>query len=85
MFDSKLISLQREIPLKDFFKNPEKTSYHVSPNGKYISFLAPYNDRLNIFIQKTGTDESTRITNIADRDISGYFWGNDEYDHFQER
>lgn len=67
----------REIPLRDFFKNPEKTFYRVSPNGKYISFLAPFNDRLNIFIQQIGSEESMRLTSVTDRDISGYIWGND--------
>ncbi|MEO8511947.1 MAG: S9 family peptidase [Ignavibacteria bacterium] len=67
----------REIPLRDFFRNPEKTSYHVSPNGKYISYLAPFNDRLNIFIQELGTENSIRITGVAERDISSYIWGND--------
>ncbi len=67
----------RTIPLKDFFRNPEKTSYHISPNGKYISYLAPYNDRLNIFVQETGSDSAKRITEATERDIYIYFWGND--------
>ena len=68
----------REIPLKDFFKNPVKTSFQISPNGKYISYLAPYNDRLNIFVQELGNEESTRITGITERDIANYMWGNDD-------
>lgn len=68
----------REIPLKDFFRNPEKTSYQISPNGKYISFLAPFNDRLNIYVQEIGSDSSSRITGVEDRDIAAYFWGNDQ-------
>lgn len=68
----------RTIPLKDFFRNPEKTSYHISPNGKFISYLAPYNDRLNIFVQETtGSDAAKRITEATERDIYIYFWGND--------
>ncbi len=67
----------REIPLRDFFKNPEKTSYQVSPNGKYISYLAPFEERLNIFIQPLGSDNSKRITGVTERDISSYIWGND--------
>ncbi len=66
----------RLIPLSDFFKNPEKTSYLISPNGKYISYLAPHNDRLNIFVQEIGDQESKRITEATERDINAYFWGN---------
>lgn len=67
----------REIPLRDFFKNPEKTGYSVSPNGKYIAYLAPFKSRLNIFVQETGSDISTRVTSVTERDIMNYFWGND--------
>ncbi len=66
------------IPLEDFFKNPEKTSYQISPDGSYFSFKAPYENRMNIFIQKRGSDEATRLTSETDRDISGYFWPNNE-------
>jgi len=67
----------RLIPLEDFFKNPEKTSYLISPNGKYISYLAPYNDRLNIFVKEIEDKEAIRITEATKRDINAYFWGDD--------
>lgn len=66
------------IPLRDFFKNPEKTSYKISPDGKHLSFLASYMNRLNIFIQETGSDKSKRISNETSRDIISYFWGSSE-------
>jgi dipeptidyl aminopeptidase/acylaminoacyl peptidase len=64
------------IPLENFFKNSDRTSYDISPDGKYISFLGPYESRMNIFIQKIGSEKVTRITSETDRDIAGYFWGN---------
>ena len=67
----------KQIPLEDFFKNPEKTGYQISPGGTYYSYKAPYMDRMNIFIQKIGADSATRITSETDRDIMGYFWPND--------
>ncbi|WP_264789357.1 S9 family peptidase [Aureispira anguillae] len=66
------------IPLEDFFKNPEKTAYSLSPNGEYFAFLAPYQNRKNIFVQKIGTEEIQQITQVTDRDLSGFFWANDE-------
>jgi hypothetical protein len=39
------------IPVIDFFKTPEKVSYRISPDGKYISYLKPYKDKQNLFIQ----------------------------------
>ena len=45
-----------QIPLRDFFRNPEKESSSISPDGKYISFLAPYENRMNIFVQKANNE-----------------------------
>ena len=68
----------KQIPLEDFFKNPEKTRYQISPDGKFYSYLAPYESRLNVFVQARGEKESIRITSETDRDIAGYFWPNNE-------
>jgi dipeptidyl aminopeptidase/acylaminoacyl peptidase len=68
----------RQIPLRDFFKNPEKTSYKISFDGKYLSHLAPYKNRLNIYVQHIGDDKAKRITSETNRDIISYFWGNND-------
>jgi len=65
-----------QIPLEDFFRNPEKSAYQISPDGKFISFMAPYESRMNIFVQKAGSDKTTRLTSETDRDIAGYYWAN---------
>jgi dipeptidyl aminopeptidase/acylaminoacyl peptidase len=66
------------IPVRDFFKNPDKAYFQISPDGNYISFTQPYESRMNVFVQKRGSDEIKRVTSITDRDISEYFWkGND--------
>lgn len=66
----------RQIPLEDFFKNPEKARYQISPDGKHFSFMAPYEKRMNIFVQEIGKDSAIRLTSEKDRDIAGYFWKN---------
>ncbi len=68
----------RLIPLEDFFKNPEKTSYKISPDGKYYSYKAPYEKRLNVFVQERGKKDSIRLTSETDRGVAGYFWPNNE-------
>jgi len=68
----------KQIPLEDFFKNPEKTRYQISPDGKFYSYLAPYESRLNVFVQERGQEEAVQITSETDRDIAGYFWPNNE-------
>ncbi len=66
----------KQIPLEDFFKNPEKTGYQISPDGKFYSYMAPYESRLNVFVQERDAKEAIRITSETDRDIAGYFWPN---------
>ena len=76
----------REVPLKDFFKNPEKTGYQISPDGNYFSFLAPWESRLNIFVQKIGDNDAVRITSAKERDITSYFWkGNNKIMYLQDK
>jgi dipeptidyl aminopeptidase/acylaminoacyl peptidase len=65
------------IPLEDFFRNPEKTAFQLSPNGEFFSFLAPWESRLNVFVQKIGENEAVRITSETERDIAGYLWKGD--------
>ncbi len=65
---------QKTIPLKDFFKNPKKTGYQISPDGKYISYLGPYKTRMNIYVKPIAAEKAVRITSVTDRDLGGYFW-----------
>ena len=68
----------KQIPLKDFFRNPEQTYFQLSPDGKYIAMTMPYEKRMNIHVQAVGSKDITRLTAVTDRDISQYFWkGND--------
>jgi len=38
--------------------------------------MAPYENRLNVFIQERGSDKAVQLTSETDRDIVGYFWPN---------
>ena len=68
----------KQIAMRDFFKNPEKAYFQISPDGNYISFTQPYEKRMNIFVQARGSNEAKRVTAVTDRDIAEYFWkGND--------
>ncbi len=62
------------IPLRNFFRNPLKTAFQISPDGKYLSFMGPYQNRMNIFIRKRGAIETVRVTGETSRDIHDYFW-----------
>jgi dipeptidyl aminopeptidase/acylaminoacyl peptidase len=67
----------RQIPLRDFFKNPEQTGHQISEDGKYLSWVAPYERRLNVFVRPVSGGTPVRITSETARDIAGYFWKGD--------
>lgn len=69
---------ERELTVRDFFRNSEKIMFRISPDGKYISYLAPYESRMNIFVQPVDGGEALRITSVTDRSISRYAWASDE-------
>lgn len=72
--------MTRQIPLEDFFRNSERTGYQLSPDGSYISYMAPYKDRLNVFVRRVDeTDEhAIRITNETERSVAGYMWADNQ-------
>jgi len=76
--DKEEIVKAEKVTIENFFKNPDKSGYKISPNGKYYSYLAPYEKRMNIFVQEIGKEEVIQLTKETERDITGYFWANDE-------
>ncbi|NDV26479.1 S9 family peptidase [Desulfovibrio sp. JC010] len=67
-----------QIPLRDFFKNPAAEGFSISPDGNKIAWLAPWKERLNIFVKDLASGKTTRVTSAAKRDIYGYFWVGNE-------
>lgn len=65
-----------KIPLEDFFRNPEKSDFSLSPNGEYVAFLQPWQKRMNVYVQKLGESDIRQITSSAGRDIPAFFWVN---------
>jgi dipeptidyl aminopeptidase/acylaminoacyl peptidase len=63
-----------EIPLRDFFRNPQTTNYQLSPDGRYIAYTSPYQNRLNIHVRGIRETTGRRLTAITDRDIRVYGW-----------
>ncbi len=64
------------IPMEDFFKNPEKSSFQISPDGKYLSYMAPFKDMRNVFITEAGKDSAIQLTFETERSIYYYGWKN---------
>ena len=67
--EEKLISRQV------LFGNPDKASLKISPNHQMISFLAPVNDVLNVWVAPLDKpNEAVAITKDTLRGIRTYFW-----------
>lgn len=76
---TKPVPAQAEAALIDraaLFGNPERTQARISPNGDFISFLAPKDGYLNVFVIQTGADLSTarQVTNDSKRGVRQHFW-----------
>ena len=74
-----LLSAQGLPPLIDrelLFGNPEIAGGQISPDGKYLAFLKPWNGTLNIWVKKTAEPFSAArlLTAEAKRPVPGYGW-----------
>jgi dipeptidyl aminopeptidase/acylaminoacyl peptidase len=66
------------IPRAALFGNPVRAQARLSPDGRYISFLAPKDGILNIWLAPYGKlGEARPITNDRKRGIRQHFWAED--------
>ena len=62
------------IPMEDFFRNPDKSSFQISPDGQHIAYMKPWKTRMNVHVTNVETTDETRLTSSEDRGIYGYGW-----------
>jgi hypothetical protein len=72
-------SVPKLIPLQDFFRNPTNTFYQLSPGGHYIAYLAPVDQRLNLWVRSRDKNDDQQLTAVKDRDLTTYFWKTDRF------
>ena len=66
---------QRLIPRKTLFGNPERTDVRISCDGARISYLAPVEGVLNVWVAKADAIGDARpVTRDSHRGIRLYFW-----------
>jgi dipeptidyl aminopeptidase/acylaminoacyl peptidase len=68
------------IPRAALFGNPVKAGAQLSPNGQWLSWLAPVNGVMNVWLAPADKPEAAKaVTDSKDRPIPGHFWsGNSE-------
>ena len=62
------------IPMEDFFRNPDKSSFQISPDGQHIAYMKPWKTRMNVHVTNVETTDETRLTSSENRGIYGYGW-----------
>lgn len=62
------------IPREVFFGNPDRVNVQISPDGEKLSYLAPHQGVLNVWVQTIGSDDARPVTNATSRPIRVYFW-----------
>ncbi len=63
------------IPRQLIFGNPEKAGGQLSPDGKWLSYLAPVEGVLNVWVGPADKPEAAQpVTHDKKRGIHDYFW-----------
>jgi dipeptidyl aminopeptidase/acylaminoacyl peptidase len=65
------------IPLEVLLGHPQRAAAQISPDGTRLSYLAPLDGVLNIFVGTAGAGDEKPVTHDTDRGIQGYFWAHD--------
>lgn len=73
-----------KLAVEDFFKNPEKFSWRISPDGEYASYLSPHNGHTNVFVQKITDSVGIPVTNDTVRNIGRYQWKGNRIIYLQD-
>lgn len=75
------------IPRSILFGNPDKINVQVDNSGKFISYIAPLDGVLNIYVSPIDKpNEGIAVTNDKHRGITRYFWTyNDKLIYIQDK
>lgn len=62
------------VPVETFFADPEMRAVQISPTGRYLTFLAPRNKRMNLAILDRETKKTGWLTNMTQESVVYYAW-----------
>lgn len=63
------------IPRAVLFGNPDKQAPRLSPDGKYLSYLAPVDGVMNVWVGPADNPDAAKpVTKDTNRGIRSYFW-----------
>src|ERR1700739_1885032 len=65
------------IPLEVLLGHPGRAAPQLSPDGTRLSYVAPLDGVLNVFVGDIGADNDRPVTRDTDRGVEGYLWAHD--------
>jgi hypothetical protein len=74
------MALPAIIAVEDLFGSPERAGALISPDGTRIAYLAPWKNRLNVWVQDLDTDADAHcviVTADETRSVIHYEWADD--------
>jgi dipeptidyl aminopeptidase/acylaminoacyl peptidase len=75
---NKQITPAKQYAVEDFFRNPEKANFSLSPDGNYYAYMAPYRGMLNVYVKEIGNEAELQLTFDTLRSVYGFVWANNE-------
>lgn len=72
-------AMAREVPIRDFFKDPEFTSISISPDGKHMAVTVPHEDRTVLAVLRVDDKSVVGKWDYGpNRHFRQVWWANDE-------
>ncbi|MFC9879775.1 alpha/beta fold hydrolase [Streptomyces libani] len=72
------MALPELITIEELFGSPERTRASISPDGTRIAWLAPWKNRLNVWVSSVDSDTDARcVTADETRSVISYYWTDD--------
>jgi hypothetical protein len=63
-----------QIPIETLFSEVDMTSVFISPTGRYLTWLAPKNQRINLAILDRETNKLRWLTDMKEESVTAYQW-----------
>lgn len=71
------MALPTIISVEEFFAPPRRSRASISPDGTKIAYLAPWENRLNLWVGSVEAPEEARRVTSEDRNLLSYHWTDD--------
>ena len=72
------MALPEILTVEQLFSSPVRAGARISPDGTKIAYLAPFKNRLNVWVQDVDSDDDARcVTADETRSVFSYYWTHD--------